>query len=102
MLGGRLQANDVCGLQVQFGGVLDGDDALIRRDVRRHGVQEGGLAGSGSAAHDDVRPGLHEPAQQGGDRRGGEVLEPQGAGPEAADDQVGTVDGHGWHDDVDT
>ena len=41
-------------LQAQFRGVFNGHDALVFRNVRRDGVEQGGLTGAGAAADQDV------------------------------------------------
>ena len=51
----RLQRHDVRLLQLQLGGVLDGDDALVVRDERRQDVQQRRLARAGAAGDDDVQ-----------------------------------------------
>ena len=55
-----LQADDVLLLELEFGGVLDGDDALAVRDQPGEGVEQGGLAGAGAAGDDDVELGPDE------------------------------------------
>ena len=62
--GAGFQAHDVILLQLQLGGIFDGDDALFFRDEARHGVQHGGLAGTGAAGDHDVEPGFHAAAQE--------------------------------------
>src|SRR3712207_8429026 len=44
----RLQPHDVRLLELKLGGVLDGDHALVGRDVARQTVQQRGLARSRS------------------------------------------------------
>src|SRR5439155_9723077 len=44
----RLQANDVRLLHLQFGGVLDGDHALVRGDVGRQAGQQRRLTRTGA------------------------------------------------------
>ena len=53
----RLQAHHVVLLELQLGGVLDGDDALVVGDEARQHVQQRRLAGTGAAGDDDVQPG---------------------------------------------
>ena len=60
----RLQAADVLLVQLQLGGVLDGDDAVFDRDEAGQHVQEGGLAGAGAARDDDVGLGEHGRLQE--------------------------------------
>ncbi len=52
-----LQARHVRLLQLQFGRVFNGDDALFGRDEGRQSVQQRGLSGAGSARDDDVHAG---------------------------------------------
>ena len=49
-----LQTHDVRLLQLQFGRVLAGDDALVRVDIVGQAVQQGRLAGTGAARDHDV------------------------------------------------
>ena len=44
--------------KLQLGGILDRDDALVIGDARREDVEERGLAGTGTARHEDVQPGF--------------------------------------------
>ena len=65
MFGGRrFQAHHVALLQMQFGRVLDGDDALFLGDEARERVQHRGLAGAGTAGDHDVQPRFHAAAQE--------------------------------------
>src|SRR5204862_2105883 len=43
-------------VELKLLGVLDGDDALVVGDERRHHVQGGRLTGTGTAGHNDVEP----------------------------------------------
>src|SRR5450432_2124976 len=45
-------AADMRLLQLKFGGVFDGDEALFFRDEARQRVEHGGLAGAGAAGND--------------------------------------------------
>ena len=90
----RFQPDDVVLLQLQFGRVLDGDDALVVRDEARQRVEQRRLAATRAAADDDVQPGLdarlHEHRHLGRERLVVEqVLQLQRVGAEAAD-------GHRW------
>ena len=49
------QADDVFLLELQFGRVFDGDDAVGIRNVAGEHVQQGGLSGAGSARDQDVQ-----------------------------------------------
>ena len=60
MLAGRVSRRTTCGWRsLQFGGVLDGDDALVVRDERREVVQQRRLARARAADDQDVQAGLH-------------------------------------------
>ena len=52
--GARLERDDVRLLELELGGVLDGDDALVGRDGAREHVEQRRLAGAGAAGDDDV------------------------------------------------
>ena len=58
VLRARLQPQHVALVQLQLGGVLDGDDAVVVGDRRRQRVQERRLAGAGTARDEDVQLGL--------------------------------------------
>ncbi len=60
----RLQRDQMAMIELQFGGVLDGDDALAGRDEIRQHVQAGGLARSGATGDDDVAALLDADAQE--------------------------------------
>ena len=53
----RLEPHDVVLLELELGGVLDGDDALVVGDERRQHVERRRLAGAGAAGDDDVAAG---------------------------------------------
>ena len=57
--GPGFQTRHVRLLQLQFGRVFDGDDALLARDEAGERVEQGGFAGAGSARDDDVQARLH-------------------------------------------
>ena len=60
MLAGRVSSwTTWCWLQLQLGGVLDGDDALVLGDEARDDVEQRGLARAGAAGDDDVRRAVH-------------------------------------------
>jgi hypothetical protein len=54
----RLQPDDVPFVQLQFGGVLDGDDTFIRIEKSRDNVEQSGFASTGAAGNQDVHLGL--------------------------------------------
>ena len=59
-----LQPDDVRLLQLQFGGVLDADDALVVVDQLAHGVEQRGLARAGAARDQHVQPAARGDAEQ--------------------------------------
>ena len=93
----RLQPDDVLLAQLQFGGVLDRDDALVARDERRQHVQRRRLARAGAAADEDVQPAAHAGREQVR-RRGGhraevdEIVDVERVGGELADRQHRAVE----------
>src|ERR1700720_1940885 len=52
----RFQPHHMRLLQLQFGGVLAGDDALIVVDVAGQAVEQRRFTGTGAAGNEDVRP----------------------------------------------
>ena len=69
----RLEADDVLLLELELGGVLDGDDPLVVGDERRQHVEGRGLAGAGAAGDDDVEPAAHAGVEEvGASARSGE------------------------------
>ena len=60
----RLELDDVCLVELQLGGVLDGDDALVLGDERRQDVEGRGLAGASAARDEDVEAGLDARPQE--------------------------------------
>ncbi len=81
-------------MQLEFGGVLDGDDALVAGDEAGQDVEGGGLAGPGAAADQDVQPALDTGGEDVGDRAGegaetDQVVDLEGVGGELADGQQG-------------
>jgi hypothetical protein len=93
-------------LQLQLGGVLDGDDAFPVRDERGERVQHGRLAGAGAARDEAVELGLHAGGQERQHLRRGavdrhHVLDPQRRAAEAANGEHRPVDGQRGDDGVD-
>ena len=62
--GPRFHARHVRLAQPQFGGVFDGDDALVFRNVARKHVQQRGLTGAGAAGDHDVQARAHARFEQ--------------------------------------
>src|SRR2546430_12345354 len=55
----RLHPPDMWKLQLQFGGVFDGDDSFLGRNVSRQGVQQGRFTATGAARDDERYPSFH-------------------------------------------
>ena len=100
----RLQGDHVLLAELELGGILDGDDALVIGDERREDVEHRRLAGAGAAGDEDVEAGLHarleelEHLRRGGAeadqvvdrvRRGGELSD----GDDRADERQRRDDG---------
>ena len=101
-----LEADDVLLHQLQLGRVLDGDDALVRGDRPGEQVQQGGLAGAGATAHQDVELAHDaqgdELGQLGGERlEADEVIHGQGHLGELPDRERRPVERQGREDGVD-
>ena len=60
----RFQAHHMGLLQRELGGVLNGDDALALRNHAGQGVEEGGLAGAGSARDEDAELRRHQRSEK--------------------------------------
>ena len=93
-------------LELKFGGVFDGDDALAVGNEAGEHVEQRGLASAGASRDDDVeaRPdGALKKVQHLG--RDGDVAKKVGSlqrrSAEAADGDDGAVDGERRNDDVD-
>ena len=102
----RLESHDVRVAQAQLGGVLDGDDPLVRADELGQRVERRRLARAGAAADEHVaaRPdrALEQVAQRCRPRAvGDEVGRAEAARPEAADREDRAVERERRHDDVD-
>ncbi len=55
-------------LQLELGGILDGDDALVVGNEAREGVQQRRLAGARTARDEDVQLGAHAALEELGRR----------------------------------
>ena len=102
----RFEAHDMRLLQLQFGRVLAGDDALVAVDIVGQAVEQRRLAGAGTAGDDDVAADAADDLQHlGAFGRDGaeldELVERQLVLLELADGQRGAVDGERRRDDVD-
>ena len=60
----RLELDDVRLVELELGGILDGDDALVLGDERRQHVEGRRLARTGAAGDEDVEPRLDTGAQE--------------------------------------
>ena len=92
-----LQAADVLLLDLEFGGVFDGDDALIGRDEAGEHVEQRGFTGAGTAGDDDVQAcadSAFEQVEHGGRKSAmaNEVFRGERLGAETADGDERAVD----------
>src|SRR5690606_12445824 len=60
----RDEADAVGAGEAELGRILDQDDALVRRDLAKHGVEERGLAGRGAARNEDRLAGRNRGTQK--------------------------------------
>ncbi len=86
----RFHARHVRLLQPQFGGVFNGDDALVFRNVGGERVEQGGFAGAGASADQDVQARFDAAFEQlqhafGEGELGHQVFALQGVPAETAD-----------------
>src|ERR1043166_573201 len=100
------QAHHVRLLQLQLGGVLAGDDALVVVDEAGQRVEQRGLAGAGAARNERVDPAAADDLEQlGAGRRDGaeldQLLELELVLAELADGERGPVERERRHDYVD-
>ena len=93
-LGPGLQPHHMGMLQLQLGGVLDGDDPLTVAHPAGQGVEQGGLARSRATADDEIGPPVHQLLEQSHHRRAREHLEGHVGHHEAANRHIGAVDRH--------
>ena len=59
-----LELDDMRLVELQFGGILDGDDPLVLGDERRQDVERRGLPGTGAAGDEDIEACLDAGAQE--------------------------------------
>ena len=102
----RFEPDGVRLLQLQLGGVLAGDDALVVVDVAGEAVEQRGLAGAGAARDDGIDPAAADDLEDfGAFRRDGaepdQLLERELVLLELADGERRAVDGERRHDHVD-
>jgi hypothetical protein len=105
--GTGLEAQHVLLMQLELGGILDGDDALVHRDVSRQDVQRRRLPGAGTARDDDVPAssdaGVQQVTDLGRERpEGQQVAVGERVRGELPDRQHRPVDRDRWDDRVDT
>ena len=96
----RFHRQHVILVELEFLGVLDGDDAFLRRDERRQHVEHRRLARTGATGDDHVQlahdAGLEEPGGVGVDRAvADQVVDLEGFAGELPDGEEGTLDGEG-------
>ena len=102
----RLQAHHVRLLQLQLGGILAGDDALVRLDIGGQAIEQGRLTGTRAAGNDDVAADATDDGEQGAPLGADganldELVESEPVFLELADGEARTVDGERRCDDVD-
>ena len=90
------EADDVLLLELQFGRVFDGDDALGVRDVSGKNVEKRGFAGAGTAGNEQIQAALHHGGEQFEHGFGQgfifeHVARGDGIAAEAADGEAGAV-----------
>jgi hypothetical protein len=101
------EAEDVFLLELEFGGVFDGDDAVIIGDEAGEGIEECGFSGASSAADDDIEACFHGAFEEH-DHFGGEgaefekVFESEWVASEAADGERGAIEGERGDDGIET
>src|SRR5690554_4927001 len=105
--GPGLQCEHVLLMELQLGGVLHGDDALVTGDVAGQHVQGGGLTGTGTTGDDDVEAATDAGPEEVGDPLGeGAELDEVGflikVDGELANSEVRPADRQGMDDGVDT
>ncbi len=93
--------------QLEFLGVLDGDDALAVGDERGKHVQGCGLTGAGTAGDDHVQladdAGLQEAGRVGAEgAEADQVIDPERVGGELTNGEKRSTDGQGRDHGVDT
>ncbi len=101
-----LQTDDVFLCELQFGGVLDGDETLVLRNVLREDIQESRLAGARAAGDQDADAGAHGRRKHFHHFRGDalqldQLVGCERAGAEAADRERGPVERQRRNDGVD-
>ena len=105
--GPGLESHDVRLPQLELGRILDRDDALGLRDVRRQHVQQRRLSRAGTARDEHVEPAAHDRLEKR-EHRLGEALEAdqvfaaQRVALELSDGEMRTVHGERLDDRVDT
>jgi hypothetical protein len=102
----RFEREHVLLVELQLLRVLDGHDALVRRDERREHVERRGLAGAGTTRDDDVQAtddaGLEEPRGVRVQRaEADEIVDLVRVGGELSDGEVRAADREGMDDRVD-
>ena len=102
-----LEPHHVVLVELELGGVLDGDDALVVGDERRQHVERRGLAGAGAAGDEDVEPAADAGVEEVGAAARLSVPKPirsstvVGVGGELADRQQRAVERQRRDDRVD-
>src|SRR5262249_7734012 len=102
----RFEAHDVRLLELQFGGVFAGNDALVVINVARETIEKRRLAGTGAAGNQRIHPAAADDFQEIGTMLGNravfhELLERELVLAEFANGERRAVDRKRRHDDVD-
>src|SRR5579872_2759752 len=103
----RFEAHDVLLRQLQLGGIFNRDDAFVLRNVLRQDVEEGRLAGAGTAGDQNAQSRAHCRGQQfhhlGGDAlQLDKLVGGQRTGSETANGERGAIEGQRGNDGIDT
>ena len=101
------EADDVLLLELQFGGVFDGDDALDVGNVAGENVEQSGFAGAGAAGDEEIQSSLDHDGKQFEHGFGEGVILDHVAGgdgiaSETADGEASAVEGERRNNGVDT
>ena len=94
-------------LELEFGGVFDGNDAIVIGDEAGEGVEERCFARAGASGDDDIESSFHGTFEEhhhfgseGAEFE--EVFECEGVAAEAADGEGGAIESEGWDDGIES
>ncbi|OPY10607.1 MAG: hypothetical protein A4E66_01514 [Syntrophus sp. PtaB.Bin001] len=105
IFGPRFQADDMFLFELEFGGILDGDNPFVSRNKTGKNIEHRGLSSSRSAGNKDIETGGDNAFQEFSDFRrqcleGDEIIHLQGIDGEAADGKHGAVYCKGGNDGI--